>query len=427
MSHDATSRALFARAEGLLPGGVSSPVRAFRGVGGTPRFMRRGEGPYLIDADGNRLVDLVCSWGPLILGHAHPEVVEAVSRVLRDGSTFGAPTEIELELAERVVATFSAIDLVRFVSSGTEAGMSVVRLARGATGRTGLVKFDGCYHGHADPLLAAAGSGVATLGLPDSAGVSAATTADTIVVPFNDLEAVERVFAARGDQIAAILLEAVAGNMGVVPPAPGFLAGLRAIADRHGALLVIDEVMTGWRVDPAGAQVRYDVRPDLVCLGKVIGGGFPAAAYGGRRDLMLQVAPVGPVYQAGTLSGNPVAMAAGLATLDVLARGEAWPAADRFAAALEAGLREAAERVGIPLTVQRVGTMLTPFFTEDPVRNYADARAADAARYGRFFHAMLDAGVYLPPSAFEASFTSAAHGDAELERILAALPNALTA
>ncbi|MGD9523985.1 MAG: glutamate-1-semialdehyde 2,1-aminomutase [Gemmatimonadales bacterium] len=427
MSHDATSRALFARAEGLLPGGVSSPVRAFRGVGGTPRFMRRGEGAYLIDADGNRLVDLVCSWGPLILGHAHPEVVEAVSRVLRDGSTFGAPTEIELELAERVVATFPAIDMVRFVSSGTEAGMSVVRLARGATGRTGLVKFDGCYHGHADPLLAAAGSGVATLGLPDSAGVSAATTADTIVVPFNDLEAVERVFAARGDQIAAILLEAVAGNMGVVPPAPGFLAGLRAIADRHGALLVIDEVMTGWRVDPAGAQVRYDVRPDLVCLGKVIGGGFPAAAYGGRRDLMLQVAPVGPVYQAGTLSGNPVAMAAGLATLDVLARGEAWPAADRFAAALEAGLREAAERVGIPLTVQRVGTMLTPFFTEDPVRNYADARAADAARYGRFFHAMLDAGVYLPPSAFEASFTSAAHGDAELERILAALPNALTA
>ena len=427
MSHDATSRALFARAEGLLPGGVSSPVRAFRGVGGTPRFMRRGEGPYLIDADGNRLVDLVCSWGPLILGHAHPEVVEAVSRVLRDGSTFGAPTEIELELAERVVATFPAIDMVRFVSSGTEAGMSVVRLARGATGRTGLVKFDGCYHGHADPLLAAAGSGVATLGLPDSAGVSAATTADTIVVPFNDLEAVERVFAARGDQIAAILLEAVAGNMGVVPPAPGFLAGLRAIADRHGALLVIDEVMTGWRVDPAGAQVRYDVRPDLVCLGKVIGGGFPAAAYGGRRDLMLQVAPVGPVYQAGTLSGNPVAMAAGLATLDVLARGEAWPAADRFAAALEAGLREAAERVGIPLTVQRVGTMLTPFFTEDPVRNYADARAADAARYGRFFHAMLDAGVYLPPSAFEASFTSAAHGDAELERILAALPSALTA
>jgi len=427
VSHDATSRALFARAEGLLPGGVSSPVRAFRGVGGTPRFMRRGEGPYLIDADGNRLVDLVCSWGPLILGHAHPEVVEAVSRVLRDGSTFGAPTEIELELAERVVATFPAIDMVRFVSSGTEAGMSVVRLARGATGRTGLVKFDGCYHGHADPLLAAAGSGVATLGLPDSAGVSAATTADTIVVPFNDLEAVERVFAARGDQIAAILLEAVAGNMGVVPPAPGFLAGLRAIADRHGALLLIDEVVPGWRVDPAGAQVRYDVRPDLVCLGKVIGGGFPAAAYGGRRDLMLQVAPVGPVYQAGTLSGNPVAMAAGLATLDVLARGEAWPAADRFAAALEAGLREAAERVGIPLTVQRVGTMLTPFFTEDPVRNYADARAADAARYGRFFHAMLDAGVYLPPSAFEASFTSAAHGDAELERILAALPSALTA
>ncbi len=418
MSRTTRSEALFARAIELLPGGVNSPVRAFRSVGGTPRFIAHGEGPYLIDADGNRLVDLVCSWGPLILGHAHPEVVTAIGVAAARGSTYGAPTEAEVRLAERVIATFPAVEMVRFVSTGTEAGMSVVRLARAATGRTAILKFDGCYHGHADPLLAAAGSGVATLGLPDSAGVPAATTAATAVVPFNDLVAVEAAFAAKGGEIAAILVEPVAGNMGLVPPAPGFLQGLRAIADRYGALLVFDEVMTGWRVHAQGAQVLYEVQPDLVCLGKVIGGGLPAAAYGGRRDLMSRVAPAGDVYQAGTLSGNPLAMAAGLATLDVLAGTDAWARAEHFAADLTEGLRAEAAAAGVPVTIQRVGTMFTVFFTDRPVTNYADAKAADAQAYGRFFHAMLDAGVYLPPSAFEASFTSAAHDSAALEKVL---------
>lgn len=414
---DVRSAALFAAAQRVLPGGVNSPVRAFRSVGGTPRFMARGEGAWLVDADGNRLLDLICSWGPMILGHAHPAVVAAVTEAMGQGSSFGAPTERETLLAEKVIATFPSIEMVRFVSSGTEAGMSVVRLARAATGRTALVKFDGCYHGHADPLLAAAGSGVATLGLPDSAGVTAATTADTLVVPYNDLAAVEAVFAARGGDIAAILVEPVAGNMGLVPPAPGFLAGLRAIADRHGALLVFDEVMTGWRVHHAGAQVLYDVMPDLTCLGKVIGGGLPAAAYGGRRELMEHVAPAGPMYQAGTLSGNPLAMAAGLATLELLAASDAWERAEAFAAQAAEVVAAAAREAGVAVTVQRVGTMWTPFFTDHPVRNYADARRADTARFGRWYHAMLNEGVYLPPSAFEAAFTSAAHGDAELEHL----------
>ena len=297
----------------MIPGGVNSPVRAFRGVGGTPRFIARGEGAWLVDVDGNRYVDLVLSWGPLILGHAHPEVLEAIIAAAERGTTFGAPTELELRLAERVVATFPSVDMVRFVSSGTEATMSAVRLARAATGRTLLVKFDGCYHGHADHLLAAAGSGVATLGLPDSPGVTAAAVGDTLVLPFNDLAAVETLFQARGEEIAAVLVEPVPGNMGVVPPVAGFLQGLRAITRRYGALLVFDEVMTGWRVHPRGAQVLYGIEPDLTCLGKVVGGGLPAAAYGGRRDLMERIAPAGPVYQAGTLSGNPLAMAAGLA------------------------------------------------------------------------------------------------------------------
>ncbi|HET9134310.1 MAG TPA: glutamate-1-semialdehyde 2,1-aminomutase, partial [Gemmatimonadales bacterium] len=363
---DVRSAALFAAAQRVLPGGVNSPVRAFRSVGGTPRFMARGEGAWLVDADGNRLLDLICSWGPMILGHAHPAVVAAVTEAMGQGSSFGAPTERETLLAEKVIATFPSIEMVRFVSSGTEAGMSVVRLARAATGRTALVKFDGCYHGHADPLLAAAGSGVATLGLPDSAGVTAATTADTLVVPYNDLAAVEAVFAARGGDIAAILVEPVAGNMGLVPPEPGFLAGLRAIADRHGALLVFDEVMTGWRVHRAGAQVLYDVRPDLTCLGKVIGGGLPVAAYGGRRDLMEELAPAGKVYQAGTLSGNPLAMAAGLATLELLATTDAWDRAETFAAQAAEVVAAAAREAGVPVSVQRVGTMWTPFFTDQP-------------------------------------------------------------
>ena len=420
----AESERLFAAARRVLPGGVNSPVRAFRGVGGTPRFIARGRGAWLEDADGNRYLDLVLSWGPLILGHAHPEVLAAVVEAAGRGTTFGAPTELEVRLAERVVATFPSIEMVRFVSSGTEAAMSAVRLARAATGRRAIVKFEGCYHGHADPLLASAGSGVATLGLPDSPGVTPGTVADTLVAPFNDLTAIEAVFAARGPDIAAVLVEPVAGNMGVVPPAPGFLEGLRGITRRAGALLVFDEVMTGWRVHPAGAQVRYDIEPDLTILGKVVGGGLPAAAYGGPRALMEQIAPAGPVYQAGTLSGNPVAMAAGLATLEVLARPGIWERAERWAACAADVLARGADRAGVPLTVQRVGTMLTPFFTGGAVTNYADAGRTDRSAHAAFFHAMLEAGVYLPPSAFEAVFTSAAHGEAELAAFEAAVGSA---
>ena len=417
----AASERLFAASQRVIPGGVNSPVRAFRGVGGTPRFIARGEGAWLVDADGNRYVDLVLSWGPLILGHAHPEVLEAIIGAAELGTTFGAPTELELRLAERVVATFPSLDMVRFVSSGTEATMSAVRLARAATGRTLLIKFDGCYHGHADHLLAAAGSGMATLGLPDSPGVTAAAVGDTLVLPFNDLTAVEALFQARGDDIAAILVEPVPGNMGVVPPVSGFLPGLRAITRRYGALLVFDEVMTGWRVHPRGAQVLYGIEPDLTCLGKVVGGGLPAAAYGGRRDLMERIAPAGSVYQAGTLSGNPLAMAAGLATLDVLARPGIWERAAAFAGGVAEAIERRAAEAGVPVTVQRVGTMLTPFFTAAPVRDFTAARRTDRAAYNAFFHAMLDGGVYLPPSAFEAGFTSAIHGEAELAAVEAAL------
>jgi glutamate-1-semialdehyde 2,1-aminomutase len=417
----AASERLFAASQRLIPGGVNSPVRAFRGVGGTPRFIARGEGPWLVDVDGNRYVDLVLSWGPLILGHAHPEVLEAIVRAAASGTTFGAPTELELRLAERVVATFPSVDMVRFVSSGTEATMSAVRLARAATGRSVVIKFDGCYHGHADHLLAAAGSGVATLGLPDSPGVTAAAVGDTLVATFNDLAAVEALFDARGQEIAAVLVEPVPGNMGVVPPASGFLAGLRAVTRRHGALLVFDEVMTGWRAHPRGAQVLYGIEPDLTCLGKVVGGGLPAAAYGGRRDLMERIAPAGPVYQAGTLSGNPLAMAAGLTTLDILGRPGTWERAEFFARGVAVAIERRAQEAGVPVTVQRVGTMLTPFFSASPVADFAAARRTDRAGYNAFFHAMLEGGVYLPPSAFEAAFTSAVHGDAELAAIEAAL------
>jgi glutamate-1-semialdehyde 2,1-aminomutase len=418
------SERLFAAAQRVLPGGVNSPVRAFRSVGGVPRFIARGEGPALIDADGNRYVDLVLSWGPLILGHAHPEVLAAVVAAAERGTTYGAPTEVEVRLAERVVATFPSLQMVRFVSSGTEALMSAVRLARAATERRLIVKFDGCYHGHADSLLAAAGSGVATLGLPDSPGVTPATVADTLVVSYNDLAGVEALFSSRGSEIAAVLVEPVAGNMGVVPPLPGFLQGLRAVTHRHGALLVFDEVMTGWRVHPQGAQVLYGIDPDLTCLGKVVGGGLPAAVYGGKRDLMKLIAPSGPVYQAGTLSGNPLAMAAGLATLDVLARPGIWQRAADWAAQAASAIAAAAARVGVPVTVQRVGTMFTPFFTAGAVRTFAEAKRTDAQAYGRFFHAMLESGVYLPPSAFEAAFTSSVHGEAELDLFDSALRTA---
>jgi glutamate-1-semialdehyde 2,1-aminomutase len=408
------SEKLFKDAQKLLVGGVNSPVRAFKGVGGTPRMIARGTGAYLVDADGNRYIDFVLAWGPLILGHAPPPVVRAVSKALKNGTAFGAPSELETELARRVVKAFPSIELVRFVSSGTEATMSAIRVARAYTGRAKIVKFEGCYHGHADPFLVQAGSGVATLGLPDSPGVSAATTADTLVAPFNDLEAVRRLFERHGNQIAALMTEPVAGNMGVVPPAPGFLEGLRSITQDAGALLIFDEVMTGWRVHPKGAQGLYGIRPDMTCMGKVIGGGLPVGGYGGRRDIMELVAPAGPVYQAGTLSGNPLAMAAGIATLDALSRGGAWKKAERAAKAAASALERAARAAKVGLVVQRVGTMLTPFFTHRAVTDFAGANASDRKRYAAFFHAMLEAGVYLPPSQLEAAFTSAAHGPPQI-------------
>ncbi len=420
----ARSEQLIDRARKLLPAGVNSPVRAFRAVGGTPLFIKEASGATLTDADGNRYTDYVCSWGALILGHAHPAVVEAVREAVGRGATYGAPHEGEVLLAERVHERMPAMEMMRFVSSGTEATMSALRLARGATGRSKIVKFDGCYHGHADSLLAKAGSGVATFGLPDSAGVPAEMTAHTLVVPFNDLDAVRQTFAASGDQIAAVIVEPVAGNMGVVPPAPGFLEGLREVTAAYGALLILDEVITGFRVGPGGATARYGVAPDLICIGKIVGGGLPAAAYGGRRELMEQIAPLGPVYQAGTLSGNPLAMAAGLATLDQLTD-DTYRELDRRADALASGLLDAAKALGVPVQVNRVGSMLSAFFIDTPVTDTTIAAKADRALYGRLFHGMLDRGVYLAPSALEAAFVSTAHTDADIERTIEAFGSAL--
>jgi glutamate-1-semialdehyde 2,1-aminomutase len=414
------SESLFERAQRVIPGGVNSPVRAFRGVGGTPFFVARAEGARITDVDGRAYVDFLGSWGPLILGHAAPAVVEAVTEAMGRGTSYGAPTGGEVELAELITRALPSVEMVRLVSSGTEAAMSAIRLARGATGRDVIVKFDGCYHGHADSLLVKAGSGGATFGVPDSGGVPAALAALTVALPFNDLDAVARTFGARGADVAAVIVEPVAGNMGVVPPAPGFLAGLRDLCTRHGALLIFDEVITGFRVAPGGAQALYGVRPDLTCLGKIIGGGLPVGAYGGRRDLMERVAPLGPVYQAGTLSGNPLAVAAGLATLRALADVRAYARLEELGARVERGITDAASRAGVPVTVNRVGSMLTAFFTDGPVTDYASAKRADTARYARYFHAMLDRSVFLAPSQFEAAFVSLAHGDADLDQAAAA-------
>ena len=404
------SKRLFERALLTIPGGVNSPVRAWRGVGGSPAFINRGEGSHIFDADGNEYIDYIGSWGPLLLGHRYPEVLDAIHLAMTRGTSFGAPTEEEIDLAETIRDLVPSMEMVRLVSSGTEATMSALRVARGFTGRDLTVKFEGCYHGHVDSLLVKAGSGVATLGLPDSPGVPKAFSDTTITLPLNNVEAVEEAFRRHGDKIAAIIVEPVCGNMGCIPPATGFLQALSDITKRNGALLILDEVMTGFRVSSGGAQKLYGIQPDLTTLGKIVGGGLPIAAYGGRRDIMTFIAPSGPIYQAGTLSGNPLAVAAGLAMLrHIQKHPELY---DR----LEKASAQLAACAPAGMTVNRVGSMLTWFFTDKPVTDYDSAKTSDTARFGRFFHAMLDRGVYLPPSQFEAMFVSAAHTDADIAR-----------
>ncbi|MDQ2774965.1 MAG: glutamate-1-semialdehyde 2,1-aminomutase [Acidobacteriota bacterium] len=399
----AQSEALFARAQKYIPGGVNSPVRAFRGVGGTPRFIARGDGSHMFDIDGNEYVDYVCSWGPLIFGHRPKFVIDALTSVLDLGTSFGAPTGREVELAELIIDAVPSVEMVRLVNSGTEACMSAVRLARGFTGREITVKFEGCYHGHVDSLLVKAGSGLATLSLPDTAGVPRSFSETTIAIPFNDLEAVETAFRKEGDRIASVIVEPVAGNMGCIAPVPGFLEGLRRITQQYGALLIFDEVMTGFRLSRGGAQQLYGVTPDLTTLGKILGGGLPIAAYGGRADIMKKIAPVGPVYQAGTLSGNPLAVTAGIAMLQhIETHPEIYDTMERAAAELTA-------RVPDGVTVNRVGSMFTFFFQENSVHNYEDAKRSDTAKFSKFFHHLLERGIYFPPSQFEAAFLSAVH------------------
>jgi glutamate-1-semialdehyde 2,1-aminomutase len=409
----------------LIPGGVNSPVRAFGAVGGVPRVIAKGEGPFLIDVSGRRYVDYVASWGPLILGHAHPAVIEAVVTAARHGLSFGAPTELELQLAERVFEDVASVEMIRMVNSGTEAAMSALRLARGATGRDKVLKFAGGYHGHVDSLLVKAGSGATAFGTPSSPGVPAATAAATVVCRYNDLDDVEKAFAAHPRQIAAVIVEPVAGNMGCVPPSRGFLDGLRELTIKHEALLIYDEVMTGFRVALGGAQQRFSQSPDLTIFGKIIGGGMPVGAYAGRRDLMARVSPSGPIYQAGTLSGNPVTMAAGLATLKELEKPGQYERLEALSARLEAGLRAAAEAAGVPVVLTRVGSMLGLFFSDAPVRDYDEALKADTKRYARFFHAMLERGHYFAPSAFETAFVSLAHTEELIDRTLEAAGEAM--
>ncbi|MEO3947169.1 glutamate-1-semialdehyde 2,1-aminomutase [Gorillibacterium sp. CAU 1737] len=423
---DTRSRAAFEEAKQYIPGGVNSPVRAYKGVGLTPVFVERGEGSRIYDIDGNTFIDYICSWGPLIMGHAHPEVVAALQKTAANGTSFGAPTELETAMAKLVAERVPSVDIVRMVNSGTEATMSAIRLARGYTGRNKILKFEGSYHGHGDSLLIKAGSGVATLGLPDSPGVPEGIAANTIAVPYNDLEAVKLVFEKYGEELAAVIVEPIAGNMGVVPPLPGFLEGLRDLTTRYGALLIFDEVMTGFRVHRSCAQGLFGITPDITTFGKVIGGGLPVGAYGGRRDILEHMAPAGPIYQAGTLSGNPLAMAAGFATLSLLTPA-VYERLEQASARLEAGLRKNAAEAGVPLTVNRVGSMVCPFYTEGPVTDYETAKASDRSRFVAVFSELLDRGVSIAPSPFEGMFVSAAHTDEDIDTTLQAHREALAA
>jgi glutamate-1-semialdehyde 2,1-aminomutase len=421
----ARSEAAFAEAQKVLPGGVNSPVRAFRSVGGNPVFIEKAKGAYLWDLDGNRYIDYVGTWGPAILGHAHPQVIRKIQQTAENGTSFGAPTLMETEMAQLVIEMVPSIEKVRFVSSGTEAVMSAIRLARAYTGRTKIIKFEGCYHGHSDYLLVKAGSGAATHGVPDSAGVPASTAAETLNARFNDLDSVEALFRAYPGQIAGVLIEPVAGNMGCVPPLPGFLEGLRELTQRESACLIFDEVMTGFRLAPGGAQERYGVTPDITCLGKIIGGGLPVGAYGGKLEIMAKVAPEGPMYQAGTLSGNPLAMAAGMETLKMLRQPGTYERLEAISQQLGDGLQAICRRKGIPHHLHSVGAMMTLFFTEGPINNYQDVCRFDRERFNRFFWGMLDRGVYLAPSQFEAGFISLAHTEADIQATLEAAESAI--
>jgi glutamate-1-semialdehyde 2,1-aminomutase len=417
---DNKSKELFSQAQQLIPGGVNSPVRACRSVGLEPRFIQRADGCHIYDVDGNKFIDYIGSWGPMILGHRHPQVIRALEGVLLNGTSFGAPTEMEIRLAQMVVDAVPSVEMVRMVNSGTEATMSAIRLARGVTGRDIIIKFDGCYHGHADTLLVDAGSGVATLAIAGSPGVPKAFIENTLSLPYNDIEIIEKVMRTRGDSTAAIIVEPVAGNMGLVAPADGFLAALRRLCDQYGSILIFDEVMTGFRVALGGAQSLYGISADLSCFGKIIGGGLPVGAYGGRGDLMRQVAPQGPVYQAGTLSGNPLAMAAGIATLTEIGRPGFYEKLDKLSERLLSGLKQVAARSGIDVTADRVGSMLGIFFTKGPVRNFKEAKGSDLKMFSDYYQGMLSQGIYLAPSQFEVMFVSAAHDEQSIDRTITA-------